>query len=114
MRAKGENYKSPRVRNSRPSAATRKMLRKRHRAPICKRARNKESTVDRLESIGKIRRFLHVWEDHTDVDEILEAVKGYGLTFEGDPVQGVRRTRFSNPKDYNILKGLQLILILSI
>ena len=104
MRAKGENYKSPRVRNSRPSAATRKMFRKRHRAPICKRARNKESTVGRLESIGKIRRFLHVWEDHTDVDEILEAVKGYGLTFEGDPVQGVRRTRFSNPKDYNILK----------
>ena len=38
------------------------------------------------------------------MDEILEAVKGYGLTFDGDPVQGERRTRFSNTKDHNILK----------
>ena len=34
----------------------------------------------------------------------MQAVEGYGLTFQGIPVQGNRRKRFANPKDVDILR----------
>ena len=104
MRARGENYKSSRAQDRRASDATRRRHSREYWARKRQNAERKNPTVERLKSIGKIRKFLQVWEAHTEEDEILEAVKGYGLTFCGEPVQGERRTRFSNPEEQIKLK----------
>ena len=65
----------------------------------------KEKPVhERLKSIGRIRKFLDTWTLHTEDEELLQAVEGYGLTFQGTPVQENRRQRFANPKDVDILR----------
>jgi hypothetical protein len=109
MRSKGENYKSPKAK-SRASKATRRRIdlrfwaREKLRQKTGEASPRQSPTIERLKSIGRIRNFLQVWQEHTEEDEILDAVKGFGLSFVGDPVQGERRTRFANPKDQEILR----------
>ena len=38
-------------------------------------------------AIGKLRKYVEVWETATSDPELLQAVKGFGLTFEGEPIQ---------------------------
>ena len=109
MRTKGENYKSPKAK-SRVASATRRRrglkiwAKEKLKEKAGEASSGQSPTFERLKSIGRIRKFLQVWEEHTEEDEILDAVKGYGLSFVGDPVQGERRTRFTNPKDQEILR----------
>ena len=111
MRAQGENYKSLNVWNSRrPKKANGRNVQNRRRALRKAQAWQEAQAVqdkpvqERLKSIGRIRRFLHIWTLHTEDEEILQAVDGYGLTFQGIPVQENRRQRFANPKDVDILR----------
>ena len=116
MRAPGEKtyclpirYGTRRPKNSIDRANTRRETNRR-RAHAKKLAwqeaqAGKEKPVhERLKSIGRIRRFLGTWTLHTEDEELLQAVKGYGLTFQGTPVQENRRQRFANPKDVDILR----------
>ena len=108
MRVQGENYKSLNV-SSRRKAQGRSRSNKAYEARRKKRALKVEPVgekpiLKKLRSIGRIKNFLQTWSQHTEEDEILEAVKGYGLTFQGEPIQGNRRQRFANPKDMDILR----------
>ena len=108
MRVQGENYKSLNV-SSRRKAQGRSRSNKAYEARRKKRALKVEPVEEKpilkkLRSIGRIKNFLQTWSQHTEEDEILEAVKGYGLTFQGEPIQGNRRQRFANPKDVDILR----------
>ena len=86
MRAQGENYKSLNV-SSRRKAQGRSRSNKAYEARRKKRALKVEPVEEKpilkkLRSIGRIKNFLQTWAQHTEEDEILEAVKGYGLTFQ--------------------------------
>ena len=114
MRAQGENFKSLNVWNSRTPKNRRcsrrwhnnNKMRKHLKGVVPKRGQDVEErpVQERLKSIGRIRQFLQTWRLHTDEEEILEAVEGYGLTFQGVPIQENRRKRFANPKEVDILR----------
>ena len=109
MRAPGKKYFLPDSTKRKGSKKDRKQTNSRRihakRLAWQETQAGKEKPVhERLKSIGRIRRFLGTWTLHTEDEELLQAVKGYGLTFQGTPVQENRRQRFANPKDVDILR----------
>jgi len=116
MRAPGKktyvlpiSYSRKRPKNSIDRANTRRETNRRRarakaRAWQEAQAEKERPVHERLKSIGRIRKFLDTWTLHTEDEELLQAVEGYGLTFQGTPVQENRRQRFANPKDVDILR----------
>jgi len=47
-----------------------------------------KGTWDSLRTIGRLERYLDMWQRHTSDTQIIQAVQGYGLTFTGKPIQG--------------------------